>query len=693
MRKLALVLLLAVAGLGVAAQEKYANPVIDRDWPDPTIWEAEGVYYTVATGMRTILTSTDLVHWTDSGKAPLSEAARAKAREAGRNFWAPDVVFLAGRWMLYLTCYNSDKDCGIFAFSADKPDGPFEFIGKITHSTDTGIKDTIDPEVVRDPDSGQVWLFFGSVGSQHRVKLNPEGTALAEGAVYEHTAGLKIDDNPSRTKVFEGAYLHRHGLWWYLFVSGGNYGDGSYKIRVGRSRTLDGEFLDREGHPLTEGEATLLLASDPEDNFYGPGHNGEIITDRRGQDYMFFHCHNRASGTRSRFTFLQRMFWDEEEWPYFEGGKVQAEDVAPDLAEPAYWLGADISSANGRTARGETFKNFTGEREYELTTLLQELGLNAVRYRVWVNPRRWTRPGTPVEENPSHAGMCDKEDLLQNCLRAKDLGMAIMVDFHYSDTWADPKHQPIPAGWMGHDYETMKQDLYNHTVEVLQYLKDNGVEPKWVQIGNETRNGLLWNAARLAPGETQDPNNVRVAEHMGHSKLDPAQYAGFIDAGHRAAKSVFPNVITIVHLDNGYDQAMYDWNLGLLEQYGAQYDMVGMSLYPYWAAKEGGRNDADGVIADCIRNILHVYERFGKESMIVETGFEVSATDDAVTEESYRQFATSIRESRDRTQGHCHGVFYWAPESSPRGYSLGAFNVDNRPSKIMQAYVEAAAAR
>ena len=365
--------------------------------------------------------------------------------------------------------------------------------------------------------------------------------------------------------------------------------------------------------------------------------------------------------------------------------------------EPAYWLGADISTANGMESRGQRLMDFEGEGTYELTELMHEMGLNAARYRVWVNPRpfrRGPRPGETAQPEPAvvdHAGMCDKEDLLANCLKAKALGMAIMVDFHYADSWADPGKQPIPAAWMGHDYETMKQDLYNHTVEVLQYLKDNGIEPKWVQIGNETRNGLLWNPVRHAPGEPEGPKGEEVAEHMGHSKLDPEQYAGFIDTGHKAAKSVFPDIITIVHLDNGYDQAMYDWNLGILEKYGTQYDMVGMSLYPYWAAKEGGRDDADGVISDCIANIKHVYERFGRESMIVETGFEVSSTDEAVNEEAYRQFSRAIKESRDNTDGHCKGIFYWAPESRAGvGYALGAFKRDGRPTKVMQAYVEAA---
>ncbi len=306
----------------------FENPVIAADWPDPTIWEHNGTFYSVATGVRTILTSTDLVHWTDSGKAPLSREAYQKARSFGRNFWAPDVVKIGRKWMLYLTCYNSDRDCGIFAFSSDAPDGPFDFVSKITHSKDTGIKDTIDPEVVRD--GTQLWLFFGSVGRVHRIKLDKTGTAPAEGAEYELVAGMDIDTDPSRQTVFEGSYLHRHGSWWYLFVSSGHFGDGSYRIRVGRSSSLDGVFLDKSGSKMSEGYGTVILSSVSGDRFYGPGHNGEIFTDKTGQDYILYHCHDASSTVSgSRSTLLQRIYWDEDGWPFFKTGKPLAIDESP----------------------------------------------------------------------------------------------------------------------------------------------------------------------------------------------------------------------------------------------------------------------------------------------------------------------------------------------------------------------------
>jgi len=348
--------------------------------------------------------------------------------------------------------------------------------------------------------------------------------------------------------------------------------------------------------------------------------------------------------------------------------------TANESADQEFWLGADISWATELEARGHKLYNNEGE-ERECTALMKELGLNAVRLRVWVDPS-------------AHGNWCDKEDLLVKCRRAKDLDMAIMVDFHYSDWWADPAKQNIPASWSGHSYEQMKRDLAGHTVEVLQYLKDNGIEPKWIQVGNETRNGFLWSVKSNEHGwPVLDENgNTTITESMGHAERNPEQYAGLFAAGYDACKSVFPESVVMVHLDNGFDKDLYDWNLGVLKAGGAKWDMIGMSLYPYWAMDGGFRDDAETTITDCIANIRHVSEKFGCDVMIVETGFLVDESRPEVLEEGRRQLARVIRESINETGGRCKGVFYWEPECKPSQYKLGAFTEDGRPTVIMDAF-------
>ena len=299
-----------------------SNPVISRNWPDPTVWKDGDTFYSIATGVGTILTSKDMVEWTDMKISPLSADASAEARKVGRHFWAPDMVKLGDKWMLYLTCYNSAEDCGIVAFESSSPTGPWEYVSLVTHSKINGIKDTIDPEVLKDPSSGKVWMFFGSVGKMHRVELNAEGTAVAPGAGYVHVAGLDIEDNPSRTSVFEGAYLYRHKGFWYLFASGGKYYNESYRIVVGRSRSLKGTFVDKQKRKMTDGFASVVIRSEDGDDFYGPGHNAEIFKDVQANHYIMYHCHQRSSGNQgARYTLIQRICWGKDGWPYVEGGK------------------------------------------------------------------------------------------------------------------------------------------------------------------------------------------------------------------------------------------------------------------------------------------------------------------------------------------------------------------------------------
>ena len=305
----------------LAGAQQVKNPVWVRNWPDPTIWKAEdGRYYCVATNPRRSLVSDDLFNWQISDITPIDDASWETVSKISRNFWAPDVATVNGKRLLYLTLYNSAEDSNIGVFQEFAP-CQFHFKGIITSGKETGIEDTIDPEVVTDPKTGRVWLFFGSVGGIHRIELAPDGS-LKDGAKYEHVAGLTVHQCPDRSMVFEGSYLHYRKGYWYLFVSSGFFGNHTYQLQVGRSKKLTGTFLNREGKPMKEGYATPVLHSDEGDNFFGPGHCGEIFKAADGNEYIFYHCHVRESREPGqRPMFMSRIQWGKDGWPYVEGGK------------------------------------------------------------------------------------------------------------------------------------------------------------------------------------------------------------------------------------------------------------------------------------------------------------------------------------------------------------------------------------
>ena len=261
---------------------------------------------------------------------------------------------------------------------------------------------------------------------------------------------------------------------------------------------------------------------------------------------------------------------------------------------------------------------------------------------------------------------------------------------HWDDWWADPAKQPIPEAWIGHSFEEMKQDLRNHTVEVLTLLKENGIEPRWVQVGNETSNGMLWSVKTDEHGwELKDSlGRTTITHSMGHIKTQPEQYAGFIRTGYDAVKEVFPDAIVIVHLDRGHKQSLYDWNLDTILKYGGRFDMVGMSLYPYWAQRDHPEIKSDDIITDCMANIRHVSEKYKCDVMIVETGYEVDERHPEKMEEGRRLLTRVISEGRNETNGRCRGVFYWEPQCLPGGYKLGAFDSKATPTAIMEGFVE-----
>ena len=342
---------------------------------------------------------------------------------------------------------------------------------------------------------------------------------------------------------------------------------------------------------------------------------------------------------------IARDLWDMSE--YFSVFNEQSAMVKKALevlaGDDTFWLGADISGTSQLEANGVQLYNAQGEPR-ENTVLMREYGLNAARFRVWVNPKD---------------GFSSKEDVLKLALRAKAQGMAIMIDFHYSDWWADPGKQNIPKAWEKMSYEEMQKALAQHTRETLQLLRDNGIDVKWVQVGNETTHGFLWPMARAE-------------EQMQH-------YAGLTQAGYDAVKEVYPQAICIVHLDAACDAKRYQFIFDGLKQYGAKWDMIGLSVYPYWDIDAKLTKDEDETLTKAIANINALYKTYQTPLMIVETGYDADRP-----EAGKKWLKRLITATRTQTDGHCKGVFYWAPEAEGH-YRLGAFR-NHRPTAIMDAF-------
>ena len=201
-------------------------------------------------------------------------------------------------------------------------------------------------------------------------------------------------------------------------------------------------------------------------------------------------------------------------------------DTISPVTTPSFAKGADISWVSEMEKDGKTFRISDGKTA-DIFDVMKETGVNAIRLRVWVNP---------------YNGWSGKDDVVKLATRAAKAGMALMVDFHYSDFFADPNRQRIPAAWEADkdDLTKMAKHVSDHTTEVLKALKDAGVTPAWVQVGNETRNGMLWPAGQLWTTSGDIPNGR-------------AHLSQLLNAGYDAAKAVFPNVMVLAHVDNAYD--------------------------------------------------------------------------------------------------------------------------------------------
>lgn len=290
-----------------------------------------------------------------------------------------------------------------------------------------------------------------------------------------------------------------------------------------------------------------------------------------------------------------------------------------------------------------------GGREVDPLYKMKELGADSVRLRVFVNPPReafWTKK----DGTQCMLGFCDRDSVLEMSRRVKKAGMRLMIDFHYSDHFADPEYQDIPAEWEKEDGEGLRRRVYRHTKEVMTLLAENGAAPDWVQVGNEINPGIL-----LPAGSLQE---------------NPKQLVSFLNAGYEAVKECVPAAQVITHLSCVNIREVCDPFLDTFFALGGKTDILGFSYYPYWynmIQEIRGKK-----VTELFYNPLIAYaEKYQKPVMIVEVG---GPETDA--EGTYRLLVNTIEALKQVPNGMGKGIFYWEPEVGaellPDRYPLGA---------------------
>ena len=334
---------------------------------------------------------------------------------------------------------------------------------------------------------------------------------------------------------------------------------------------------------------------------------------------------------------------DNTAFPLPEGPEESTIFVEPvDGISDDFYRGMDASAVLALENSGVKYYNFDGEEQDVFMTLAQA-GVNYIRLRVW---------NDPYDENGNgYGGNNDVATAIVLGQRATKYGMKVCIDFHYSDFWADPKKQFVPKAWEGMDIEEKSDALYNFTLESLTQLLDAGVDVGMVQIGNEINNGMS--------GET-DVANVR--------KL--------LTAGSKAVREAAANsgkeILVAVHYTNIDDMKKLDTLLTGLQVKEIDYDIVGLSFYPYW----------HGTMDDLKNAITHIRNTYGKKVYVAENAYCYTAEDgdgsaNSVegTDDLAEGYSASVQGQANEVRDVCaaasesgaEGIFYWEGTWIPVG--------------------------
>ena len=309
------------------------------------------------------------------------------------------------------------------------------------------------------------------------------------------------------------------------------------------------------------------------------------------------------------------------------------------------WLGGDISMMTANARNGVIYKDSCGITVDPYDLFMQQ-GWNMMRVRLFVDPQN--APGRHHDE-----GVCqDLDYVIDLCKTIRARGFEIMLDFHYSDTWADPAKQFTPKRWEGLDGKTLADSIYSYTRHCLLALKSAGVVPATIQVGNEITFGMDWPVGRVDP---MSPDNWDV-------------FTNLLKAGCRACREVCPTSGIIIHTEKAGQWEMTRNYYDRLTAAGVDYDVIGLSYYPMW----------HGTIPNLGLTLDRLAERFpDKPVMIVEAAYYylhdgVNRGEEDFshclpgTVEGQREFTAQLVNELNR-HDNVTGLFWWYPEENRYG--------------------------
>ncbi|MFC6331752.1 arabinogalactan endo-beta-1,4-galactanase [Paenibacillus septentrionalis] len=250
--------------------------------------------------------------------------------------------------------------------------------------------------------------------------------------------------------------------------------------------------------------------------------------------------------------------------------------------------GADISFVDEIEQEGGAF--YENGKKRDVLDILKDSGVNAARLRIWNNPE---------------FDYCNPKKTLMMAKRIKDKGLHFLLDFHYSDYWADPGKQHMPKAWVGLSFEELVAAVEEFTASFISELKEQGTLPDMVQVGNEITNGMIWDAGKV-DGEYNTPKQWE--------KLGQLIAAGI--RGVQAATSDEDSIPIMIHIDRGGDNEASRFFYDKLSSLRIDYDIIGLSYYSWW----------HGTLEEVSDNIHDLAQRYKKPIIVVEVAYPWTMT-------------------------------------------------------------------